>query len=207
MTPIAKMFLEMTARGVDPEMIALAIETAESIVRPVESPVDAVAEKRRAYDRERHRLKRESGGNSTGHPPDTDSALSFLENNTKNSKKEKKEERAKRPRGEKLPPDAKPTAEHYKFGIENSFDRKWVDRMFEDMRLWARANEHRAVARKSDWDLTFMGWLRRSAGNDKPRPTGPPRGPQGFESLLQQPEILPDELTARSEYDLDIAPN
>lgn len=204
MTPIAKMFREMMARGVDPEMIALAIETAESVARPVESPVDTAAEKRRAYDRERKRLERESGGNSTGSPPDTESALSSLENNKKNSKEVKKKERA---RGEKLPPDAKPTAEHYKFGIENAFDRKWVDRMFEDMRLWARSNEHRAVARKSDWDLTFMGWLRRSANQAKP-PTGPPRrGPQGFESLFQQPEIPPDELAARSEFDLDITAN
>jgi hypothetical protein len=195
------MYREMTARGVDPEMIALAIETAESVARPVESPVDTAAEKRRAYDRERKRLERESGGNSTGSPPDKDSALSFLENK-KNSKEVKKKERA---RGEKLPPDARPTAGHYKFGIENSFDRQWVDRMFEDMRLWARANEHRAVARKSDWNLTFMGWLRRSANQAKP-PTGPPRprGPQGFESLFQQPETTD---AASPEYDLDIAPN
>lgn len=172
--PIAKMFREMIARGVDPEMIALAIETAEMTSRPVDSPVDSpvdtMAEKRRAYDRERQRLKRLSTGTSTGHPVDGDSALTILEN--KSQPKTEKKERAKPSRGELLPPDAKPSAEHYAFGVDNGFNRDWVDQQFEDMRIWARTNEHRAVARKSDWNLTFTGWLRRSAGDAKGRGNG-----------------------------------
>lgn len=168
--PIAKMFREMMARGVDPEMIALAIETAEATARPVDSPVDTAAEKRRAYDRERKRLERQSTGVSTGCPVDADSALTTLDN--KQEPRSEKKERAKSKRGELLPPDARPTAEHYAFGIDNDFNREWVDQQFEDMRIWARTNEHRAVARKSDWNLTFTGWLRRSAGDAKGRKNG-----------------------------------
>jgi hypothetical protein len=169
-TPIAKMFREMMAKGVDPEMIALAIETAESVSRPVESPVDTAAEKRRAYDRERKRLERLSGGSPVDIPVDGDSAISFL--GTKEVSKEEKKERAKSGRGEKLPPDAKPTADHYEQGLALGFGRDWVDHQFEDMRIWARTNEHRAVARKSDWNLTFTGWLRRVAKDAKGRSNG-----------------------------------
>lgn len=166
-TPIAKMFREMMARGVDPEMIALAIETAESVSRPVDSPVDTAAEKRRAYDRERKRLERMSGGSPVDSPVDDDSALCIL--GKKDISKEEKKERAKSGRGEKLPSDAKPTAEHYEQGLALGFGRDWVDQQFEDMRIWARTNEHRAVARKSDWSLTFTGWMRRNAKEAKAR--------------------------------------
>jgi hypothetical protein len=166
-TPIAKMFREMMARGVDPEMIALAIETAESVSRPVDSPVDTAAEKRRAYDRERKRLERLSGGSPVESPVDDDSALCIL--GKKDLSKEEKKERAKPGRGEKLPPDAKPTAEHYEQGLALGFGRDWVDQQFEDMRIWARTNEHRAVARKSDWGLTFTGWMRRNAKEARAR--------------------------------------
>lgn len=166
-TPIAKMFREMMARGVDPEMIALAIETAESVSRPVDIPVDTAAEKRRAYDRERKRLERLSGGSPVDIPVDDDSALCIL--GKKDLSKEEKKERAKSGRGEKLPPDAKPTAEHYEQGLALGFGRDWVDQQFEDMRIWARTNEHRAVARKSDWSLTFTGWMRRNAKEAKAR--------------------------------------
>jgi hypothetical protein len=163
------MFREMIARGVDPEMIALAIETAESASRPVECPVDTAAEKRRAYDRERKRLERLSGGSPVESPVDSDSALSILENS---SEKKGKKERAKSSRGEKLPPDAKPTAEHYAQGLDLGFSPQWVDQQFEDMRIWARTNEHRAVARKSDWNLTFTGWLRRNAKDARGQSNG-----------------------------------
>jgi hypothetical protein len=53
-------------------------------------------------------------------------------------------------------------------------------------------------------------FLNGERWNDQPAQvsTGPPRnGQQGFESLFQQPEILPDELAPRSEFDLDLAAN
>jgi uncharacterized protein YdaU (DUF1376 family) len=56
-------------------------------------------------------------------------------------------------------------------------------------------------------------WLNAGCWDDEAsalkRSTGPPRvnGPQGFESLFQQPERPPDEIAPRSEYDLDLAAN
>jgi hypothetical protein len=131
--------------------------------------VDTAAEKRRAWDRERKRLERMSGGSPVESPVDADSALSVLPSS---SNKLEKKERAKSSRGEKLPPDAKPTAEHYEQGLALGFGRDWVDEQFENMRIWARTNEHRAVARKSDWNLTFTGWLRRNANDAKGRNNG-----------------------------------
>lgn len=52
----------------------LTLEDAAEIAEAMERPADSAAEKRRAWDRERKREKREtekkSGGNSTGNPPD-----------------------------------------------------------------------------------------------------------------------------------------
>jgi hypothetical protein len=44
-------------------------------------------------------------------------------------------------------------------------NRQQIDAKADEMRLWARANGHRAVARKLDWDATFTGWIRRDWGN------------------------------------------
>lgn len=53
---------------------------------------------------------------------------------------------------------------------------------------------------------TFLNQERWADQPAMVRSTGPPRGPQGFESLFQQPET-PDDHAARSEFDLDIAAN
>jgi hypothetical protein len=56
-------------------------------------------------------------------------------------------------------------------------------------------------------------WLNAGCWDDDAsalkRATGPPRinGPQGFESLFQQPERPPDEPDQRPEYDLDLTAN
>jgi hypothetical protein len=76
MTPIADMVAEMLARGLPPDVIVLAVRTAElASGKSGGIPVDTTAEKRRAYDRQRKAAKRNSTGHSTGIPPDTESAL------------------------------------------------------------------------------------------------------------------------------------
>lgn len=56
-------------------------------------------------------------------------------------------------------------------------------------------------------------WLNAGCWDDDAdalkRSTGPPRinGPQGFESLFQKPEVPPDDLAPRSEFDLDLTAN
>ena len=80
----------------------------------------------------------------------------------------------KRKNGEAIAPDWQPSNGDREYGhtILNLTDRQ-IDDMAEDMRLWAGANANRPVARKSDWSLTFLGWMRREAkkGNSY-RPNG-----------------------------------
>lgn len=172
-SPIADMVAQMMAAGVTADTIVLAVRTAElamqqSIVStgiPVESPVDITAEKRRAYDRERKRNARVSGGKSGGIPPESaecpKSTISFLREDK--NKKERKIDR-----GRTIPPDWRPSDTHYSEGEKRGFTRTRVDEFATDMRLWAEANKNRAVARKSNWDMTFSVWLRRQ------KPDGPP---------------------------------
>lgn len=93
-----------------------------------------------------------------------DSALPHLvvDSETKGSKKGKG--------GIALPLDWKPDPhDEIAYGLELGFDHKAIESMFEDMRLWARANSNRAVGRKADWSATFKGWMRREADKRKPR--------------------------------------
>ncbi len=70
-------------------------------------------------------------------------------------------------KGRALPDDWKPSERHYSEAVKLNLNNTAVDRMAEDMRLWARANANRAVARKADWDATFSNWLRRNLNGGK----------------------------------------
>jgi hypothetical protein len=185
-TPIADMIERMAAGGVPMEFILLAVRTAElSAEKSGGIPVDTAAEKRRAWDRERKASKRNSTGHSTGIPPDNGSALSFLE--SKGIKKE--EQKKERKRGEKIPPDWKPNVGHVAAGQQLGFTEPQIREQAEDMRLWAQSNDHRAVARKSDWDMTFLSWLRRN----KPKQNG------HFNGKRNPTMAAIDDLIARAE--------
>lgn len=103
---IAKMVREMIAKGVDPDVIELAVATAEAAMSGG-IPVDAAAEKRRAYDRERKKKLRGIPPESTGIPPDNESGPISIKKESK--KKEKKEVERKTA----LPPDWRPTPEGF----------------------------------------------------------------------------------------------
>lgn len=120
-------------------------------------PVDVAAEKRRAYDRERAKKRREKSG---GLPKNALSSLPSSSETLEATKKEQIEECARGKKGERLPPDWQPKPRHFEEAIRLGLK---VDEMLTDMRLWAEANGHRAVARKSNWDSTFSGWMRRES--------------------------------------------
>jgi hypothetical protein len=170
-TPIADMIEEMTADGVPIHVIVLAVRTAELAAQSGKSggiPVDTTAEKRRAYDRERKANLRKSGGKSGGIPPEQKNALSSSESSSiqnSEAKEERKEEAKPRQRGHVLPDDWQPKRNHYDEAEAAGRSFRDVDAKADEMRLWARANGHRAVARKLDWDATFTGWMRRDFGN------------------------------------------
>jgi hypothetical protein len=155
-------------RGCPPDVVKVALDLVQLHVKesadihPISGghPVDRVAENRRAYDRERQRIKRER---------DKERSLSSFPSSS-DSTLEKEEEvvvaRESKPRarrGLRLPDDWKPNVGHYAAGKQLGYaDDAAVDDQAKDMRIWADANSHRAIARKSDWDSTFLGWLRRS---------------------------------------------
>jgi hypothetical protein len=115
-TPIATMISEMHAKGIPVEFIIRAVETLEEAMaaRAVStvSPVDtSTIDKRRAWDRERKRRKRQSAM-STGSPPDStgipaDECCIIREKKEEAIQevvKEKKESK-KNARGTRIPPD------------------------------------------------------------------------------------------------------
>lgn len=178
MTPLADMIEKMTADGVPMATILLAVRTAEQVAAAGNSggiPVDAAAEKRRAYDRERKRNKANSTGVSTGIPPEQPIALTSLVSNTPQEVIEKKEKKegAKRKTGCVLPDEFRPKDFHYAEGRTMGRTERDVDAKVDEMRLWSKSNAHRAVARKSDWDATLTGWMRRDWSNGADNGNGP----------------------------------
>jgi hypothetical protein len=87
---------------------------------------------------------------------------SFLPNllSKEESKKERKKEGVSN-RGERLSADWQPNFAHYAEAAKSGQSAAWVDRLADDMRVWAEANANRQIARKANWDQTFTGWLRR----------------------------------------------
>lgn len=169
MSAIGDLTALLMLRGLSADVIKSALDLVQlhvkesTDIRPISGghPVDRVAENRRAYDRERQRIKRER---------DKERSLSSLLPSSSDSTLGKEEEvvvaRESKPRasrGLRLPDDWKPNVGHYAAGKQLGYaDDTAVDDQAKDMRIWANANGHRAVARKSDWDSTFLGWLRRS---------------------------------------------
>ena len=148
--------------GCPPDVSAMAI--AEAFARGAAAgtstghPVDTAAEKRRAYDRERKAEQRELERVSTGHPPDIH-RTSADQLSLTDSQKVKKE----RAIGRVCPPDFQPKESHYEKGRALNVNNAKVDELCADMKSWSAANSNRAVARKSDWDLTLHQWIKRFA--------------------------------------------
>ena len=206
---IADLIQRLIAAGTPPEVAAVAVAEAFAAgAASTRHPVDTAAEKRREWDRNYRRNKRNNPPESTRHPPETgghDKSASSLSFNKEGNPKEEKKEKKKR--GEKLPPDWQPKLEHDRQAIELGHDHRWMLEQAEDMRLWARANEHRAVARKLDWDLTFTTWMRRNARPRNGR--APPRKPMTAAELLREMENgkFDEPSSELPEYDLDLRAN
>lgn len=181
MSVVAELVARLIAAGTPADVAAMAITEAFAAGVRSEIPqnsADVSAERRRERDRIRKRNAKNIPQNSAENaeiPQNSDSALSsFVNSDSEQGRKQERAEPKKAPRktGERLPDHWMPSADHYREGAELGLSREAVNGMARDMRLWAKSNEHRAVARKSDWDLTFSGWMRREAKSHKGR--GPP---------------------------------
>lgn len=120
-------------------------------------------------------------------------------------------------KGRTLPVEWQPREEERLYGrtVLHLTD-SMIDAAAEKMRRWGVSNQHRAVARKSNWDMTFRNWLddvseRRgppvaSTGGGSPRATSPPpRSGGGFAAVFT--ELTGNRETTdgpRAEYDLDL---
>ena len=70
-------------------------------------------------------------------------------------------------RGQLLPTNWQPADHDRHYGLRLGLTNDQIDGAAEDMRLWAGANAHREIARKSNWSMAFKGWLRREASKIK----------------------------------------
>lgn len=72
-------------------------------------------------------------------------------------------EKPKRTTGGCLPEDWAPSEKLFAYGRKQGLSDEQSAAIFENMRLWARSNRNRAIARKADWDDAMMGAIRRDA--------------------------------------------
>jgi Ni/Co efflux regulator RcnB len=145
MTPIASMVLEMIRKGVDPEVIALAVSTAETVTNSTGIPPDSAAEKRRAYDRARKRK-------STGIPPDSTGIPNSPSLYKKESKEEGKKERA---RGSRLPEDWRLDQVDFDYALSKDIPKTKIPSIAEGF-----ANHHWAKGTVFlNWRAAWRKWI------------------------------------------------
>jgi hypothetical protein len=196
---IAAVLRELMAAGLQGDALIAAIERVEMSAMSSGHPADKRVEKLRAYDRERKRKTRGNPAESSGNPADTpetpliSSSLTSLSTNegSEESKEENKRHPKRRSSGHPLPPDWQPHVKHYATGEALGLGRAAVDGLADDMRHWAKSNEHRPVAKKSDWNSAFYGWINR---------TKPPVGHRPLSPSDQQKQGLNDALAKLRAY-------
>jgi len=103
-------------------------------------------------------------------------------------------------KGRILPPDWRPRDQERLYGrtVLHLTDGQ-VDAAAEKMRRWAVSNQHRAVARKSDWDMTFRNWLDSESERRSAHPNAPPPGKSGGGGFAAVFEEMRETNLARQE--------
>lgn len=151
MSDIGAMVAELIAAGCAPEVAAKVV--ASAFVAGVTSanstgiPVDRVAEKRRAYDRERKR-------NSTGIPPESTGITDLPLSKNIESKKE-------RGRGSRIPPEWTPDETDRSFAKQLGWSDGQIDSEAANFRDYWVAKPG-AGGCKLDWPATWRKWVRSS---------------------------------------------
>lgn len=130
---------------------AKALKSKESVIADATNPPDASPASRQNQTSERS---------------------SLFESNTQNQRSEKNKKESSR--GTALPSDWQPDADLFAYGRKEGLTDVEVRSAAETMRLWAKGNSNRSVARKADWTAAFQGWLRRDAERKRAKPPGGP---------------------------------
>jgi|SRR5579862_9865231 len=86
-----------------------------------------------------------------------------------------------RKKGHALPVTWQPMPQERDYGLSIGLSNAQIDRAAEKMRRWAVTNEHRQVARKTNWDLTFRNWLDGEVSGRFGQSQRPSSGPTMFD--------------------------
>lgn len=177
MSDVGAMVEELIAAGTPPEVAASIV--ARAFVAGVESasvrrhPVDATADKRRAYDRERKRLSR-------GSPPEKVDIPRMSENASLSKEEilESKERKREAIRGARLPDNWHPHGADWMVAgdlLGEHFARGELEK-FKDH--WKQQPGAKGV--KLDWNAAWRNWARRAA---EYRGKGNGKNPQGGSAI------------------------
>lgn len=152
---IGEIVARLIAAGAPPEVAATAVceafEMGVETGKSADYPRDETTEKRRAYDRERARTKREIRRQSAESADSPISPLSI-------SKKEKKE----RERGTRLPPDWEPSSADKDAAKLEGLSENDISREGSKFRDYWLAKAGQGGV-KLDWPATWRNWCRRAA--------------------------------------------
>lgn len=159
MNDIAAMVSELIASGADPA-VAASVVAAAFVAGAVSggNRVDTTIEKRRAWDREYRRNKRENPPDSTRFHPTSESASL--------SKEEKKEVRKEGSKGEttrgaRLPVGWKPTDQDWAIACELVGEPKAKTELEKFIDHWKQQPGPKGV--KLDWNAGWRNWIRRAS--------------------------------------------
>jgi vancomycin resistance protein YoaR len=168
MTPIAAMVLELLEKGASHDVIAIAVQCAETALMSAPRPrtsADENADRRRENDRIRKKHERENRQKSAdvrGNPQMSYGASTLTSSsiNEDKEKKERVENAIRRVRGHRLPDDWLPSAPDMAIAIQIiGTDR--TDAELEKFRdYWKAQPGQRGL--KLDWPATWRNWVRNS---------------------------------------------
>lgn len=187
MIDVGDMVAELIEAGCTPQVAAAVV--ARAFVAGANStgiprnPVDSVAEKRRAYDRERKR-------NSTGIPPES-TGIPVL-HREKNIRKSSMQNSERPSRGSRIAADWSPSAEDRQTAKDEGFSESEIDREALRFRDYWTAKAG-AGGVKLDWQATWRNWVRNSAeklGKTPSRPTTPGAATDDGKVEVTDPEQL-----------------
>jgi len=156
----------MIKRGVDPEVIALAVSTAETVAAAADCPrnsADISAERRREKDRLRKQRNRDIPQNSAdvcGIPQNSINA-SLSKERKKEEGKEEREARPRNVRGHRLPDDWRPTAPDLATALALIGAHRTEAELAKFADHWKQQPGSRGV--KLDWNATWRNWARRAS--------------------------------------------
>lgn len=185
-TPIAKMVREMIERGVDVDVIELAVSTAERMLVP-ENPqtsAESADERRRRKDREKKAEIRRNRQISADNPQTSENASI-----SKEDKKESKRHNSGN-RGTRIASDWAPSETDRTFAKQEGFSEFEVQREASKFRdYWTACAGSRGV--KLDWPATWRQWIRSTADRAGKRPaaSGPEAAVSGFYAAADTPQL------------------